>query len=104
MAQKDADKGANATAAKKNPRAILIALIVLVVVVVTGILVYRNNQQSKATHAEFAAAQKEFGASEESYKKSSQNLDNMANACEKSYAAYDLCSGLTKTHSEITDS
>ena len=68
MAHKDAEKGTHATAVKRNPRTILIAVLVLVVIAVTAVLVYRNNQQSKATHAEFTATQDEFSASETSYK------------------------------------
>lgn len=101
MAPKDVEKGANATGIRKNLRAIFIAVIVLVVVIVTSVLVYRNNQQSKATHAEFAAAQKEFATSETSYKESSQKLVNTADTCKKSYESYNLCSTLTQAHEDI---
>lgn len=101
MAKKDTEKSAQSATRKKNPRAILIAVLVLVVVAVTAVLVYRNNQQSKATHAEFAATQEEFGVSEKLYKQAAQNLVKTADECEKSYAQYNLCSTLATAHKEI---
>lgn len=99
MAKKDADTTAKSPSAGKSIGkkivTILVTILVIALVGVTAFLVYRNNQASKATHAEFEAAQKDFATAETAYKEASQKLVNAEKDCEKSYQEYKLCPALT---------
>lgn len=108
MAQKKAQqtkssRSATQTPARKKPLTVFVAVFVVVVLGVMVFLVYRNNQESKASHAEFAATQEDFKEAENSFKKASQGLVDTADECDKSYKDYGLCSSLRKTHKEIED-
>lgn len=104
MVKKDADtttkSASTAKSTGKKAVTILITILVIALVGVTAFLVYRNNQASKATHAEFEAAQKDFVAAETAYKEASQKLANAEKECEHSYQEYKLCSALTTARDE----
>lgn len=104
MARKDADKTAKSSSAAqstgKKAVTVLITIFVIALVGVTAFLVYRNNQASKATHAEFEAAQKDFVAAETAYKEASQKLANAEKNCENHYQEYKLCPALSKAFNE----
>lgn len=108
MAKKDIDTTTKSTPAGKSGKSggkkaitILVTILVIALVGVMAFLVYRNNQASKATHAEFEAAQKDFATAETAYKEALQKLANAEKSCENSYQDYKLCPALTKARDEV---